>query len=94
MRFVWDNTNVSRAEREKVARSAREAGFEVFAFYFEPDFSGSLQRNARRRGSARIPDAGVKHMARRLERPSWDEGYTAIFSVWTLGDGTFRVEEW
>jgi predicted kinase len=93
-RFVWDNTNVARARRAEIARQAREAGFEVFAFYFEPDVKSALERNARRVGRARVPDVAIKTMAAQLEKPVWEEGYTTIFSVWNLSDGQFRVTEW
>jgi predicted kinase len=93
-RFVWDNTNVSRLERAEVLTKARKARFEAIAFYFEPDFAGSLRRNSGRSGRACVPESAIKGMITRLEKPNWDEGYTAIFSVWNLNDGSFDVEEW
>jgi predicted kinase len=92
--FVWDNTNPTRRDREAVCQSALAARFEIVAFYFEPDFAESMRRNAGRVGRAKVAEVGVKSVAARLEKPAWDEGYTTIFSVWNLGEGGFRVEEW
>lgn len=93
-RFVWDNTNPTRASRDSLLSQLHAAHYETFAFYFEPNFDASWRRNEGRHGKARVPFAAIKSVAAQLEKPSWDEGYTAIFSVWNLGNFQFKVEEW
>jgi len=93
IRCVWDGTNLSRAVRAPAIMAARGAGFRVHAFYFEPQFRSSIERNARRSGTARVPVAAIGHAAKRLQAPDWSEGFASIFSVWNGEDG-FRVREW
>lgn len=93
IRFAWDGTNPTRAARALVIQSAIGAGFRVHAFWFEPDFSACLERNARRRGAARVPVAGIGHIAKRLQKPDFDEGFSSIFSVRNVGGNGFQVEE-
>ncbi|HEX8466088.1 MAG TPA: AAA family ATPase [Abditibacterium sp.] len=92
--FVWDNTSPTRAVRAPLLEQLQLARFEAVAFYFEPDFAASWERNARRQGKARVPLVGVKSVAAQLEKPAWDEGFAAIFSVWNRGEAGFEVEEW
>ncbi len=91
--FVLDNTSPTRAVRAPLIATMKEANFRVHAFYFEPDVAGSCERNARRNGRACVPEFVIKSCAFHLERPSFDEGFSAIFSVWN-GAGGFAVEEW
>ncbi|RYG64026.1 ATP-binding protein, partial [bacterium] len=93
-RFVWDNTNVARADRQPMINTLLQAHYEVIAFYFERDFEASMRRNALRTGRARVHEVGIKTMSARLEKPVWDEGYTAIFTVKTGEKGQFHVQEW
>ena len=92
-RFVWDNTNASRAERAGVILRAKEARFRVHAFYFAPDLLGSIARNARRRGAARIPIGGIHATRARLQMPQFDEGFNSIFTVRIGLNGKFLIDE-
>lgn len=94
IRFVWDGTNATSAARAPTIWRAKEAGFRVHAFFFEPDFSACLERNARRHGKARVPVAAIGDTAKRLQHPDFREGFSSIFSVWNLGSGEFELKEW
>ena len=94
MRFVWDNTNVSRHERSRVLQLTAASDFRAFAYYFEPDYAASAARNTARRGRAKVPLIALRDTLSRLEKPAWDEGFTAIFSVWNRGARGFQIEEW
>ena len=93
IRFVWDGTNATKAARAPVVQSARQAGFRVHAFWFEPDFKACVARNARRVGQSRVPVAAIGHIAKQLQKPDFDEGFSSIFSVRNLGADGFWVEE-
>lgn len=93
-RFVWDNTNPTRASRAPLLAELQIARFAAIAFYFEPDFAASLARNLKRKGRARVPDVGLKSVAAQLQKPDFDEGFAAIFSVWNLNQSGFEVREW
>ena len=90
--FVVDNTNPTAADRARYVGPARLARFRVVAYYFQPDVQGSRARNDLRTGKARVPVGAIYGTAGRLQPPSWEEGFHAIYDVW-LVDGGFRVEE-
>jgi hypothetical protein len=90
--FVLDNTNVTAAERSRYVAPVKAAGFEVVGYFFEPDLPGSLRRNEERAAEERIPRAGLFGTLKRLERPSHDEGFDALFRVRVLAPSGFDVE--
>ena len=94
IRFALDNTSPTRMVRAPFITRAKAADFRVHAFYFEPDFDASFGRNARRKGQARVPIVALKSIAKTLQRPSFDEGFSSIFSVWNRGASGFDVSEW
>ena len=94
MRFVWDNTNATRRERSRILQMTSVSGFRAFGYYFEPDYAASAKRNSERIGRAKVPLVALKSTVARLEKPNFDEGFEAIFSVWNRGEWGFQIEEW
>lgn len=92
-RFVIDNTNPTRAERVKYVQAARTAGFTVIGYYFESSVEECLQRNSERLGNSRVPDVAILSTAKKMERPSHEEGFDQLFVVRLNCDGLI-VEEW
>lgn len=92
--FVIDNTNASKAERERFIVPTREAEFRVIGYYFNSRVEEALERNRQREGKARIPDMGVRGVAGRLEMPDLVEGFDELWYVRMDGKGGFIVAEW
>jgi len=92
-KFVVDNTNPSCEERAKYVQLACQAGFTITGYYFASRVDPCLQRNAGREPPARVPDAAILSAARRLQRPSLEEGFDQLFYV-SLQQGEFQIEEW
>jgi len=92
--FVVDNTNVTRESRAGYISQAKAAGFSVIGYYFKSGLQSALERNDRRSGKARIPLKGIVATHRKLELPSYDEGFDRLFYVEIGGDGAFIVKEW
>ena len=90
---VIDNTNVTKAERERFIVPAKAAGYEITGYYFQSVVTDCLQRNALRTGKARIPDVGVRARAKDLERPFLEEGFDSLYYV-KIVDGGFSINEW
>jgi predicted kinase len=88
---VVDDTNVRRSVRAALVAIGREHGARVVAYYFDESARDCLARNRAREGRARVPDVAVFAKAKRLERPTLDEGFDAIFRV-RVQDGAFVVE--
>jgi predicted kinase len=92
--FVVDNTNAAASARAEVIAPAREAGFRIVAVYFRCGLREALGRNRRRPSGAVVPVPGVISTFKRLQPPSWQEGFDEIRVVTTKEAGEFVVEDW
>ncbi|HEX6024494.1 MAG TPA: ATP-binding protein [Solirubrobacter sp.] len=88
--FVVDNTNPTVAERARYVAPARDAGFNVVAYLVEVDHAVAAGRNAAR--ERRVPDAGLRDVARRLIRPTPDEGFDELWHATAAAAGGWRIE--
>ena len=90
MPFVVDNTNPTVAERARYVVPAREAGFRLTAILVEVDHATAAARNAARDRVVR--PAGLRDVARRLIRPTPEEGFDELLHATTGPDGGWRIE--
>jgi predicted kinase len=90
MPFVVDNTNPTVAERARYLTPAREAGFKLVAYLVEVDHTVAAGRNAAR--GRTVPAAGLRDVARRLVRPTPEEGFDELFHATASPDGGWRIE--
>ena len=90
-KMVIDNTNPKKEDRVRYMQRAKDAGFEVIAYYFETDLKSTSKRNSQREGKANIPEVGVRATYKKLEIPSLDEGFDEIFKVQIVGNGAFDI---
>jgi predicted kinase len=93
-RFVVDNTNPTRAERQVYIRAAREAGFRVIGYYFQSRFEDCMRRNERRPAAQVVPLKGLLGTAGRMELPCREEGFDDIHYVRIDENDGFVIEEW
>ncbi|PYE53807.1 ATP-binding protein [Deinococcus yavapaiensis] len=89
---VVDNTNAAVEERADLVSIGRAFGATVTGYFFVPDVRGSLARNRNREGKARVPDVAVFATSKRLQSPTFAEGFDALFDVRLEGD-TFSLQE-
>ncbi|MEM6315103.1 MAG: AAA family ATPase [Planctomycetota bacterium] len=78
---VIDNTNPTRAERQRYLAAARQQRFSTAGYFFDVDVDACLLRNEERSESTRVPRVGLLGTLKRLERPSMDEGFDALHLV-------------
>jgi hypothetical protein len=67
--------------RARYIAPAKVAGYSVIAYHFEADIKECLRRNAERTGKARVHPAGIYTVRKRMQTPSLEEGFDAIFEV-------------
>jgi predicted kinase len=91
--FVVDNTNPTLAERAKYIQPARKAGFRIIGYYFVPDIPACTVRNQQRTGRERVPAKAIVATARRLQPPSFTEGFEILYDVRLTSTQRFIVEE-
>jgi hypothetical protein len=63
-------------------------------FFNTSALKAALERNRQRRGKALIPEKGIIGAYRKLELPSFDEGFDQLFYVEIAEGGQFIVMEW
>lgn len=91
--FVVDNTNPTRADRQRYIPLARDAGYQIIGYFMESKLQTCIARNRQRSGSARIPPTAIAATSNKLQLPSYDEGFDELYFV--KNDGlTMTVEEW
>jgi predicted kinase len=89
---VVDNTNLRLTDRAPLIAAARAAGAKVVGYFFDATAKDCLARNRGREGKARVPDVAI-HVARaRLEPPTREEGFDALFMVHAEG-GEFQLRD-
>lgn len=88
-----DNTNASVAERAPLMHLGRIFDARIIGYYFASRLEDCLARNAGREGRARVPERAIIATARRLEQPSFREGFDALFYV-AIQDGSFSLRPW
>jgi len=89
--FVIDNTNVRAADRARYIAAAKAAGFRVTGYFLDASLRDALRRNKLRAGKEAIPVPGVVGTLKRLERPSFQEGFDELYSVSRDDDDQFVV---
>jgi predicted kinase len=91
--FVVDNTNPTIAERAKYIEPARRARFRVVGYYFQPDVPGCIARNQQRTGRERVPPQAIVATAKRLQPPTFAEGFDALYYVILDDRQGFMIQE-
>lgn len=92
-RFVIDNTNPTRESRANHISLARDAGFRVVGYYFETTPSDVIKRNRLRTGKQQVPVQAIYGTFKKLEPPSFDEGFDELFVVTIDAGGQFVIRE-
>ena len=93
-RFVVDNTNPTRAERQGYIEAAKQARFRVIGYYFQSKVEDCQRRNAQRPLEQQVPLRGILGAAGRLQLPNKDEGFDELYYVRIDATNQFVVEEW
>jgi predicted kinase len=91
---VVDNTNPTLNDRAELIDLGRCHDATVIGCYFASRLEDCLERNRLRLGKERVPDVALLAVAKKLELPSYLEGFHRLFYVRLAGDQTFDVREW
>ena len=94
LRFVVDNTNPTRAERQVYIQQAKAEAFRVVGYYFQSRVEDCKRRNEQRPSARQVPLRGILGTAGRMELPSVDEGFDELRYVRIGEVGGFEVEDW
>ena len=91
--FVIDNTNPLPTDRARYIGPASGAGFCVVAYFFETSLRDAIRRNNQRAGKQKIPAPAIASTLRKLQPPTLEEGFDAIYKVTISPEEVFVVNE-
>ncbi len=91
--FVIDNTNPTLADRSRYIEPAKEKGFKIIGYYFQPNLEECKQRNNQRDHKKKIPLVGILDTYKKLEIPSYEEGFDRLFYVKIDDNNLFMIEK-
>lgn len=89
--FVIDNTNPTKAERKKYIDIAKQNGYKTVGIYFRSSINESAKRNTKR--GNKVPLKGILSTAKKLEQPSYSEGFNELFYV-KIECNKFEICKW
>ncbi len=91
--FVIDKTNPGIEDRVAYIAQAKAHHFKVVAYCFDSNFDNALRRNNQREGKQKIPELGLKSVLKKLQQPSYSEGFDEIYYVENLDEQGFNIKE-
>ncbi len=91
---VVDNTNPTVSDRAGLVQLGHELGAGVTGYYFEADVKECLARNRQRTGWRRVPNVAIFVTAGKLQAPSYEQGFDALYRVRVAGESAFEVRDW
>ncbi|WP_375560791.1 ATP-binding protein [Bernardetia sp. OM2101] len=78
-RLVIDNTNPTKKERTKYIQKLKKRGFKIIGILFEIPIQTALKRNELREGKAKIAEIGILSTYKKMELPTYEEGFDEIY---------------
>lgn len=91
--FAVDNTNPTRADRQRYIPLAQYAGYKIVGYFMESKLQPCIERNNQRTGIARIPATAIAATSNKLQIPTYDEGFDELYFVKNDGQ-TMTIEQW
>lgn len=88
---VADNTHPRVEDRLALVEIGRALGARIVGYYFDSPLAECLARNRSREGRGRVPDVALYVTSRKLQEPTWEEGYDKLHVVHPTPDGSFEV---
>ncbi|MCP4520447.1 MAG: ATP-binding protein [Cytophagales bacterium] len=87
-KIVIDNTNPTKEERAKYIELGKKFKYKIISYFFDSEYEESLMRNNLRTGKERIPEIGLKSFLKRLDQPSFEEGFDKLYNI-EIKEGKF-----
>ncbi len=90
---VIDNTNPTKIERKRYIDCAKVNGYRVVGIYFRSVVSECIERNSKRTGKAQVPLKAILSTVKKLEQPTYDEGFDELYYV-KIENNEYLVSKW
>jgi predicted kinase len=89
---VVDNTSPTVEVRAPLIALGKRYGCVVIGYYFLPDVAGSVKRNAVRAGKARVPPVAIYATRKKLQPPTYAEGFDQLYAVRIADESGFQIQ--
>ncbi len=90
--LVVDNTNPTIEVRRPLIEIGHRYGAKVTGYFFKSEVSQCIERNKQRSGKAKVPLVAIYATAKKLQQPTYAEGFDALYTVEVADNGTFDVQ--
>lgn len=91
--FAVDNTNPTRADRQRYIPLAQYWGYKIVGYFMESKLQTCIERNDQRSGSAKKPATAIAATSNKLQLPGFEEGFDELYFVKNDGQ-IMTIEEW
>jgi predicted kinase len=92
--FAIDNTNPTVSERQRYILPAKTKGFKITGYYFQSNIEECKQRNNQRHQKLKVPLVGILATAKKLELPTYQEGFDQLYYVKISNNNSFIIDKW
>ena len=76
-----DATHCNVASRRRLLQSIKSSPSSIEAIWFDTPFETCIERNEKREGRAKVPYQAMKNFYNKREKPSFEEGFSTIYTV-------------
>ena len=90
---IIDNTNATVADRAAILSIARTHRADVRCYFIDVTTRAAVARNAGRADKEKVPNVAIFTVAKRLQRPTAEEGFDQLFCVQITESRDFHVVE-
>ena len=77
--IVIDNTNPTKADREKYVSIAKNHGYEVIGYFMQSRLQECIDRNEQREGRRFVPKGQIRRMFFCATKPKLEEGFSKLY---------------
>ncbi len=92
--LVIDNTNPSPIDRAAIIQQGKKYQATIIGYYFSSVIEECMHRNLQRVGKALVPDVGFYATVKKLEKPTYLEGFDRLFYVKIGENNEFIINPW
>lgn len=91
--FVIDNTNPSVQDRKRYFDIVSGTDYHIVGYYMRSVIKECIPRNEQRTGKAKIPRTAIAATSKKIELPSYSEGFHELYYVEMTQNG-FKINNW
>ena len=84
--YAIDNTNPTKEDRKRYIPLAKSQGYKIIGYFMESKIKDCIARNSLREGKACVPMVAIASTSKKLEMPSYDEGFDELYYVKNDGE--------